>query len=121
MTEDERVATGKPLDDTTARIIAAFWHGGMKSGLYSFVSTGFVSHTALAEAEGERKDVEAWGSDGEVARSQLDALIAYFRVRLRRCAAVDQFTALGFLTSPVGKPHPGRRDVVPGWNELTFY
>lgn len=119
MTEQERVnawlATGKPLDDTTARIIAAWWYGGMGSALYSFVSTGFVSHEALNEVERELKTA---GTDQIDA---LEALAKYFRRSLRRCRAADQFLPFGFLTSPKCKPHPGRRDIQPGWNARTPY
>lgn len=53
MSEIERVdawlATGEPLDDTTARIIAGWHHGGQASALYSFVSTGNVTTKAIEE------------------------------------------------------------------------
>ena len=118
MTEVERVnawlATDRALDDTTARIIAGWWHGGMSSGLYSFISTGFISHKALGEVEWELKTAPV----DEIPA--LEALAKYFRKALRRCRAADEFNGK-WLTTPSCRLHPGRRGVQPGWNARTSY
>lgn len=62
------------LNLTMARAIAADWHGGQASSLYSFASTGkvyfpqrdYVTEVLLCKAEGEEK-------------VKLDSLLNYLR------------------------------------------
>lgn len=121
MTEEEYVsacvATRKPIDHTSARMIASWWHGGMNSGLYSFSSCGFVSHAALSEVEHEVKTISVAQQDQIPA---LEALARYFRIRLRKCRSADVYV-LGLLNAPECKPHPGRRDEVSNWDAITRF
>ena len=39
----QAAANAREISDTTARIIAAQWHGGQSSELYAFVSTGAIT------------------------------------------------------------------------------
>ena len=88
LTDDERIKIGvleaweekRTIDDLTARIIASQWHGGQRSSLYSFVSTGAIHIEGLlpeiVECHHER-----------TTRTQLhilDALTEYFGERGER-------------------------------------
>lgn len=81
MSENDKVAaflaTRKPLDDRTARIIAGWWHNGQSSALYSFASCGNVTTAAINEA---LKNIDQCIHRGAVRElPALRKLLAYLR------------------------------------------
>lgn len=84
------------ISDGQARRIAGEWHGGMASGLYSFVSTGTITDRAIREVDAEiahitgNTDLDyATPSYRATARAELRALQAYLEARGERLAQND--------------------------------
>lgn len=67
----------RTLDDAAARVIASQWHGGQRSELYSFVSTGAITRE-LAEEIGHQ---ERLLREGDPRRHQLKLLSEYILSR----------------------------------------
>lgn len=65
---------GHPISDGQARVIAAGWHGGQASPLYSFASTGAIRPSVLSEVERERDHAA-----GTEYTEELDALLGYLQ------------------------------------------
>lgn len=49
----ESEASGEPISDLTARVVASAWHGGQGSALYAFASTGAILRARTVDHEPE--------------------------------------------------------------------
>lgn len=83
-------AENSPIADPVARVIAADWHGGMSTQLYSFQSTG-----AIVDYEGLRMEIQR-----ELKGRQVDS---------------DEFLVLEALLKYVEDAGP--RPKVEGWSD----
>src|SRR5580658_5791620 len=55
---EQALANERPIDDFTARYIAAQLHSGQVSGLYSLASTGNIDPCVFTELEADRDSFE---------------------------------------------------------------
>ena len=83
-------AEGRVIDDLTARVIAAGWHSGQASDLYSFQSSGAISDTVHHKVRNEHRFAEDYKQVEE-----LNALETYLL-------------------------HHGERGPQAGWDELSW-
>lgn len=64
-------------DHGKMRRIASEWHGGMRSDLYAFASTGTIRYDLLAEVEDEVNNFAVLTDEDEVTMDELTELRDY--------------------------------------------
>ena len=65
------------ITESEARDIAGAWHGGMRSPLYHFSSTGTILNTGRVSASGEVVDLLLPPNLTPEQRAELQSLLAY--------------------------------------------
>lgn len=91
------------IDDTTARRIAAEWHGGQRSRMLSFATTGYIHADLESEIAAE---ISQLPSLTEALGDLLDDELGD--------AGQDLANLLAYVL------YHGERGVQPGWSELHY-